>query len=113
MKSYKDYYWKLSDLEIRLLEEGYWKIGFVDSHNRETPFIDDTLKYRKMIAYFFDQIDYRVEMITPEMIVDFMDNPKTPKKRKYNSTHKIVKRVLKDGTIKEYEYYNTGTKKSD
>lgn len=103
--NYSNYFNRLSNIEERLFKEGYWKVGFVDSHGREIPIVTTTPKWGDMLRRLFDNKPAEKNYITEEMIITYLDNPK-PLKKKYKSTHKIVKRVLKDGSIKEYEYNN-------
>lgn len=107
--NYKHYFPRLSEIEERLFEEGYWTLGWVDTTTMETPIIvTHNIKWIEMINYFDTQIDFKKHIITPEMVEDYLDNPnpvKTPRHKNIRTKNKRrVTYKRKDGSIKEYEY---------
>lgn len=82
LKNYKTYFPNLSELEERLVEEGYLKLGFVKHStnlDERIAFMDGTTKFSDMVSVLLNKKNNLSQLITEEEIIDYLDNPENYK----------------------------------
>jgi len=69
---------RLTKLERRLLDEGYWSFGFTDPNKQEGVIFHSTLKWDDMIVVILDGKN-KNQLITEQEIINYLDNPPSSK----------------------------------
>jgi len=91
--NYKHYFHSLTPLETRLVEDGYWRCGFIDTHGKSTPALFPTGKWSKMIRIIAFGLDVQqVPWVTPELMLMYMDDPGNPE---FERIDKLIKNELR------------------
>ena len=96
--NYRDYFPHLTKVECKLIDKGYWSLGFVDSHKKEMPILVSNKKWSELVYALGKLAKKKQTMITEEMILSYIDKPSR------------YKYLLKDRTMRGKNYFKSKRK---
>lgn len=74
--NYLKYFPKLSKIERLLFDEGFLKVGWACKTREVGLCVMHTQKFSQMMTDFSKSLDLKTEIITEEIILDYLKNPK-------------------------------------